>query len=280
MKPFPALLLALAFLFVGCIFPGPLHDNGNTLKGEGDENVSVDENTGESIGEGQQVFSEPLKTELNEFEAPRPEIVVPDFSLPYITSCKADEDCTYVLDPPGMEKDSCVNLENLLAQNPDAEIVSPFPGVECVCRPIEMFLPQGGWVEDVGKTVCRRQEQRPDIAVKELEFFPEEAVSGDEMDFELTLRNIGFSGCSELLTTIEFGNGLGLEVISTWPGALDLTEEDTDLGLLFYPETDYSISCFVVYDSPGEYGIELSSYCIEPELEYFNNEYTTTVNVS
>ncbi|MFH1848991.1 MAG: hypothetical protein ABH879_02280 [archaeon] len=153
----------------------------------------------------------------------------------------------------------------------------------CFCRTLEIFAPESGWAEDTGTTVCWKNESRPDISIMDLNIRPSKSVSvGEDVFFDLSIKNIGTAGCSQVVVDFDFGDDIAERITSSWCTHYGYTPEECEaMGAepYFMPGQDYAVTPANLYSAPANYTISMEIFCAEAELGYANNDFSSQVYV-
>jgi|GEM_PF-5276757 len=263
------------------------------------------------------------KTKLNEFLAKTSPLGVADIITEYfkisqkeITTpllvgpasrygCESANDCAYITDKGeyDLPENDCGNLDYFGLSSDSAGITTD-DSIACECEqhiatqePCSINIEAGEqeciWIEDnFDYTVCKKIEEEPpiispDIKLSNFYYSPENPVVNEQVNFFVTVENIGTASCTEVSLDLNFGNDLGILLRYIWPCHYYPFDPDQPC---FDPGDKFTGPGELVefsYNSSGSYNASIYGFCgnflvgtTEGDLDWSNNgPLSVTVNV-
>jgi len=201
-------------------------------------------------------------------------------SIAFDSACSVDEDCTYVQNPVGRKTAACINLNNA---NDSGLIIDK--NISCICKPLVFKAPSDGnfsvMTEDEGVLTCQVKKKMPDLSVKITA--PESSRPDEEAIFNVSIKNIGPSACSNVNVLTKFGDSSESITKMSWCAGLGYAiDECDDMGFepFLLPGETAIASIGREYNSTGTFNVSVYVHCEEEESNYKNNYYNITFVVS
>jgi hypothetical protein len=162
------------------------------------------------------------------------------------SECSDNPNCIYVLNPPGRNTPSCINI-NHVSDNENLIIDEDY---NCKCRPLISIynLPEQNtnvWFEDEGSLVC----QPVGIEILNLTLSPSIIHISEPFTLRETIKNLGNITCESMITFVDYGNGQGLTVF------VDFAKP------YFEPNTESYLDLPMRYDQSGIYNLHITNVC-------------------